>query len=224
MEIQIRNEELESNLVSIETKIQALSKVDDAQRPKKLKEIENLLANASRNLKHIDLECRTLPADEKPKFKQILKEQKSKLRELQTEFKWARSTEADAENDEGKDEVPELADMGGEKFMEYGHKVQKETLDAQDRTIQMIEQTKETGAATAAKLHEQTAQIQRAYDELYEIDDNLERANRIVRRMMRRVFTDKYIWCFMFLILATIVGIIVLKATGYSNIETSIPV
>ena len=33
-------------------------------------------------------------------YVQILKEQKSKLRELQTEFKWAKSTAADADTDE----------------------------------------------------------------------------------------------------------------------------
>ena len=55
---------------------------------------------------------------------------------------------------------------------------------------------------TAQKVVSQTAQIQRIYDELYDIDDNLERAKKITSRMLRRMMSDRILWLMIFLVFA----------------------
>ena len=61
-------------------------------------------------------------------------------------------------------------------------------------------------------LHDQTEQIANIDRNLAEIDDEIDRATRVLKRMGRRVMTDKYIWCLIFLIFAAIIAIIVVSA------------
>ena len=60
-------------------------------------------------------------------------------------------------------------------------------------------------------LHDQTEQIANIDKNLAEIDDEIDRATRVLKRMGRRVMTDKYIWALIFLIFAAIIAIIVVS-------------
>merc|ERR1712154_681102 len=71
--------------------------------------------------------------------------------------------------------------------------------------------TQETAVDTATMLHNQTEQIEKIGKDLGEIDDEIDRATRVLKRMGRRVMTDKYIWCLIFLIFAAIIAIIVVS-------------
>lgn len=70
------------------------------------------------------------------------------------------------------------------------------------------------GQQVAVKLEEQRQQIEGIYNDLYEIDDHLKRSMAIMKRMLRRTLTNRYLWCLIMLILIGVVFIGVWKGTG----------
>lgn len=80
-----------------------------------------------------------------------------------------------------------------------------------ERTISIINDTKEIGTAVAADLQKQTEQINNMYDDLYKIDDQVARSKKILARMARRVLSNKILWVLISLIIISLVVIVVLK-------------
>jgi SNARE protein len=66
-------------------------------------------------------------------------------------------------------------------------------------------------------LKNQTEQLTRIYDELYEIDDMLDRSTALVKKMLKTAGTDKCVWVFAFLLLCGIIATIVVSKVGPSN-------
>jgi len=79
-----------------------------------------------------------------------------------------------------------------------------------DQAIEILHETEEKARETAGKVKEQTGQLERVDKSLHEIDDELVRATRIMRRIGRRVLTDKYIMCLIVLIFLALIAVIVL--------------
>merc|ERR1712154_262852 len=128
-------------------------------------------------------------------------------------LQWSQAGAADDENGANRsgydaDEVlnDENAAIG------YGRRLQDETDAAANRALRDLAETQETAVNTATMLHDQTEQIANIDRNLAEIDDEIDRATRVLKRMGRRVMTDKYIWCLIFMIFAAIIAIIVLTA------------
>lgn len=80
-----------------------------------------------------------------------------------------------------------------------------------ERTISIINDTKEIGTAVAADLQKQTEQINNMYDDLYKIDDQVARSKKILARMARRVLSNKILWVLISLIIISLVVTVVLK-------------
>ena len=96
----------------------------------------------------------------------------------------------------------------------YGRRLQDETDAAADRAIRDLAETQEIAVNTAQTVHDQTQQIARIDQNLAEIDDEIDRASKVLKRMGRRVMTDKYIWCLIFLIFVAIIAIIVVSVVN----------
>eukprot|EP00483_Globobulimina_turgida_P004867 UN04876 len=91
----------------------------------------------------------------------------------------------------------------------YGRRLQDRTDAAGGRAIRDLAETHEIAINTACMLQDQTEQIGLIDRDLAEIDDEINRATRIIKRMGRRIMSDKYIWCLIILIVLTIIGIII---------------
>ena len=92
-------------------------------------------------------------------------------------------------------------------------KIQEEDINILDKVMINVDNTKETATETAQKVYEQTSQIQRIHDNLDEIDSELDRAKKIMTKIMRRMLTDRILWFFLGLIFISVI-IIVLIETG----------
>ena len=143
---------------------------------------------------------------------QKLKAEASKLKQIVRDVEWAKTTDKDADDVSDMKQDPQK--MSSEDMRKYGTGLMKETQEGADNTLAIIEDTKVTGAETAAKLKAQTEQLERVHDAAFEIEDTLQRATFIVKRMLRRTATDRYIWCLTFLIIVAVIIIIVLKIIG----------
>lgn len=82
-----------------------------------------------------------------------------------------------------------------------------ETDDSLQRSVRVLEQTKQVGADTAAALQEQTATAERIVNKLDEMQFNLKKSGMLIRHLTRSVATDK---CFQFLIGLIGMGVIVI--------------
>lgn len=176
-----------------------------------MKQCQNIISR-------IDIETREMSKDERSQVRQLLKGRQLKLKELANELKWARNQQfvpaedsLNVQNEEEKYE--DLDEMNEDEVIGYARKIQSEDHEILDRVIIDVDQTKDQAENVAQKVANQTGQIVRIDNKLDVIDDELERAKRVLKVMLRRVMTDKIIWSLIGLIFIA-VGIITLQNAG----------
>ena len=160
-----------------------------------------------------------METDERAQVRQMLKERAAKLKELQNELKWAKNEKIVINDDSSnaiiyeEEKYDDLDQMNEDQMIEYARHIQEEDMNILDRVIIDVDQTVSQAQDTATKVADQTAQIGRIGNKLDDIDDELERAKRVLRIMVRRVMTDKVIWVMAGLVFLA-VFVIVLQKTG----------
>jgi len=103
----------------------------------------------------------------------------------------------------------------------YGNELHDKIDDTANRAILTLNETTEVAQNTVQVVHDQTQQIVEIDKTLGEIDDEIKRASAIIRRIGRRVMTDKYIWFLVCLVILAIVGCIVAYALKKGKVHTS---
>lgn len=84
-----------------------------------------------------------------------------------------------------------------------------DTSSSLDRTIGILEETTQTGAATTIKLEEQREQLINIRQQVRETDDYLTKSRKTLKRMGRRIVTNKLIQYFIILMELAIIAFIV---------------
>lgn len=97
----------------------------------------------------------------------------------------------------------------------YGQRLQDDTEQAADRALKDLEDTRFVAVETAITVHDQTKQIQKMDENLAEIESEMERASKTIKRLARRILTDKYVNCLLIVILLVIVVIVVLHFVDF---------
>lgn len=123
--------------------------------------------------------------------------------ELQIEVKWQRTQGAkqDLLKDNTAIEMQNFDSLSAPQQLVYGSKLQQESKESLQQALINANEAQNIGVEVAAKLHAQTEQIAGVNDTLYEIEGQLDRAVAIVKRMLRRTATDKYMWYVLILVL-----------------------
>jgi NADH:ubiquinone oxidoreductase subunit 6 (subunit J) len=85
-----------------------------------------------------------------------------------------------------------------------------DSRDSLHRTLQTIHATRTVGIETTDKINAQTEQLKQIDNNLNEIQETTQRSTNIIRRIGRKIMTDKYIVCLSFLLLVAIITAIVL--------------
>eukprot|EP01083_Nonionella_stella_P153678 494095_1 len=164
-------------------------------------------------IKTMEIELQTVDnRDQRQRFKPVIRDHRAKLKEFEQSLQWSRAgaqAEERIDDRSGYDADEILNDEN--KAIAYGHDLLDKTDAAADRAIRDLAETQDIAVNTATTLHDQTEQIGKIDENLAEIDDEIDRASRVLKRMGRRVMTDKYIWCLIFLIFAAIIAIIVVS-------------
>ncbi|KAH7822109.1 putative plant SNARE (NPSN) [Monocercomonoides exilis] len=102
-----------------------------------------------------------------------------------------------------------------EDMLELGKKIQAETEDSLQRTAQMSSETVSVAQKTAVQLRSQTEQMNRIEDSLVELDSDIDRGKAVLRRMFRRVWSDKLLVVLLLLMVLGIAGVLI--ASGIIN-------
>ena len=83
------------------------------------------------------------------------------------------------------------ADMDTTQLIVEGRKKIKESDESLIRSEKLVAETIEIGTKTAAKLDDQTKQLERVVDDLDQIHFSMKKAQKIIRDITRGIATDK---------------------------------
>ena len=143
------------------------------------------------------------------KYKQCLRDYKSILKELRNQYESKNSKLIKDEllNIDNSTETKQ-DDEKEEGLMKHGLNIQNKSTDSLHHTIRIIDDTKHIGQEINTKLDATTAQIIGLYDKLEVIESILSRSTRVIKRIARKMVTDKYVWVVVAIVFCVIVFII----------------
>lgn len=144
-------------------------------------------------------------ADKKEEFKKLKNKEtllKRKFNSLQLELEKEQHQKTQTDN---KDIILE------EDIMVHGRNVQKSSIQHLNTIIKITTDTNAIATDTALKIAKQGEQMQKISNDVDEIESELDRAVKVIKRTMRGVATNKFLWVLIGLIVVGIGAIIVMK-------------
>lgn len=205
-------DELQGLFDDIEKGIKALPKIKvEADREMKITHINNRIQRAKESLRGYKVELRDLSKAEQDPYQRKAKEFGEKINNFIQELTFAQDKAQNQAAAKGQAKPPpkKLDDMTADEILDKAAETQLKSINALDRALQNIEESKQVGAATAAELKSQTEKLEGVGKDLDEMESYLKQADKQMRAFVRRIATDKIILGFIFLIVAGIIFIIV---------------
>lgn len=217
-----QQEEVEANIKQNYKKLKAgfeqLEKLADAKKPALLKELTVIMQDCKREIKDYEREARmnNMPP------KELSEKKRQLVQELNTYIGYKKATQAQlqarnnlfdgATTSKAAEEVDKLSNQ---QLIEMGTKEIAETDRALERARQVVEDTIQIGAQTAATLNDQTKQMEGILNDLDDITFNMKKAQKVIGDITRGLATDKCILCLVCLIVVgIIVGIVVVSVVN----------
>ena len=174
--------------------------------------IERKLRAAKGIKKSFKMECR-LVADPvfKKKYELSLQQREEELTQLESDLKALQDEQKRNElflnaGDEGG--AGDGTDMG-DKLIGDMHNIQDKTQTSLDNTKNLIAASKDVGLSTLEELHRQREQLQQIDEDVDRLEDNLKRADKLLRNFGKRMATDRFIQCFALLNICLLTGLII---------------
>mmetsp|Transcript_24459 Transcript_24459/g.38384 ORF Transcript_24459/g.38384 Transcript_24459/m.38384 type:complete len:262 (-) Transcript_24459:375-1160(-) len=102
----------------------------------------------------------------------------------------------------------------GDMMIDEMNNIQDKTKESLSNTRKMVAASKEVGEATMGELLQQREQIRNIDNEAMRMEDNLQRADKLIKAFGKRMATDKLIQCFAcinILLLAGVIAYVVIK-------------
>jgi hypothetical protein len=209
-EIAMRDTQLSELIASMQAKLKAMESGE--RKNEDFEDVEERLKQAENAVEMFRMEFRSLGHGDKAEYREKLKKHKNDLKSIANDLAWLRQNANRAQlMGAPRDQLQGVDLDTKEGLIAHGRKVQDESIAALQRTAGVVANTRGVAADTAVKVQEQTNQIDNFHKNIYEIDDMLERSKEIIRRMMRRTLTNRYIWILIVLILIGIAGIIAIE-------------
>jgi len=133
---------------------------------------------------------------------QFVREAKNKIKQLKNDIEWVPSQKETDQSD--------ITDTP-ESLMEHGRTIQQQDQKSLESVIGVLHDTQDIGKQTAIKIDEQTEKMKKYQDNLFEIDDTLLRARKIIARMLRKTASSKTVWILILLIVVSLAIYLILK-------------
>jgi SNARE protein len=107
----------------------------------------------------------------------------------------------------------------GDMMINDMNHIQDKTKSSLHNTKNMVKASKEVGEATMEELLKQREQIRNIDSEAMRIEDNLNRADKLIKTFAKRMATDKFIQCFACVNVLMLVGVVVYSIVKKSGSE-----
>lgn len=209
---------------------QKLEKIKDSNRQsRQLEELTGKMRECKRLIKEFDREVKDLEYKSDADTTKMLNEKKqSMIKELNSYVALKKQYASNIENKrvdlfegpgEGFAEENGLlaSNMSNQQLMDQGNRMMDETDQVIERSKKVVHETVNVGTETAAALKAQTEQMSRVVNELDSIHFSIKKATQMVKELGRQVATDRCIMALLFLIVAGVVAIIVVKLVNPHN-------
>jgi len=217
-EVKLRDGQLEKEEADIKELFEQMSKSSEAKKQKDIEDIRERLETYKLALEAMHLGIADLESEEKKAYKKKFKAYKKQMKDWQNELEWKQKGAVQDELFRKGDGTmagpngPTDVTPGG--MMSYGRGLMDENKQALGRIAGVVDETRKVGAATAIAIDRQNATLGELIDKLDSIEGTLTRANKVVKRIARRMAGDKYLWVVIFLVVGGIIAAIVVAKRG----------
>jgi len=186
---------------------------DDLERTAALDSAERKLRSAKSNTRSLKMEIRLLAnPNERGRYEKELSSYEATIAQLTGE---AKSLRQDGSRNQlflganSKGSSPDNPHGDGDALLNEAGHLQDKTQQSLSNTKQMIAESKQVGMATAEELQRQREQINNIDGAVMRMEDNLDRADKLIKTFGKRMATDKLIQCFACVNILLIVGVVI---------------
>lgn len=196
-----------------------------------VQEAKQAVSGANSTKRSFKMEIRLVSdAQSRRKYESRLQQLDQKLKGLNADVKAVESETARGElflssNGGERSEQPGDGVAAGNQMLQEAHGLQDKTQDSLSRTKQMVAESKEVGVATLEELQRQREVLTSIEQETDRLDDNLARAEKLLKQFGRRMASDHFIQCFTMINVLLLLGVIVYAILKGKNLrgEEAVP-
>jgi len=211
-EVSIRDNQLEALAAEITELFDGLPK--SKKREDDLGAIQLKLDQFQSPLDTMHLDLKTLDLTVKKRYMQKWKAHRQHKKDWETRLESERKFNTREQLMDGHAVEKKGADFDtADGLMQHGAAVQADTKEAIARGQAVVKDARDLGVGITTRLDAQNKQTANMIDDLASIDNTLTRANKTLRRIARKIGTDKYLWVLIFLVIVAVIFIIVWKST-----------
>jgi len=181
--------------------------------------IEKRLRAAQGTKRSFKMETRLVAdVNARKKFESRLQRLDQQLNTLQGDCKALRQEHErgelfDGQGGEGGEGNEDDGVKAGDGMIDEMHDIQNKTQDSLGNTKALIAQSKEVGMSTLEELERQRNVLTNIEKEIDRVDDNLARAEALLKQFGKRMASDKFIQCFGVLNCLLLLGVIIYAFT-----------
>lgn len=194
------------------------NKSDDLDRTTTIDQAEKKIRSAKGNCKSLKVEIRIIAdPEEASRYRKELASYEQTLSQLTSEVQGLKSEESKNRLFLGANTAsdgygsPEQADpvSAGDALLDGADHLQDKTQAALTNINRMTQEAKQTGMMTLEELERQRNQINNVDENVMRLEDNLNRADTLIKAFGKRMATDKLIQAFACINILLIVGVVV---------------
>ncbi|RLN13540.1 putative plant SNARE 11 isoform X1 [Panicum miliaceum] len=230
-------------LRALQNGFQKLDKIKDAnRRSRQLEELTDKMRDCKRLIKDFERVSKDEAGRTDPETAKMLHDRKqSMIKELNSYVALKKQYASEnkridlfdgpsVEDGYGEENVLLASNMTNQQLMDQGNQLMDETDQAIARSNQTVQETINVGTETTAALKAQasrfsyvlkaanwTEQMSRVVNELDSIHFSIKKASQLVKEIGRQVATDRCIMAMLFLIVAGVIAVIVVKIVNPHN-------
>lgn len=206
---------------------------DDVEKADAIDRVKSKLRKAKGTKRSYKMETRlVVDVSQRRKYESRLSSLDQQIKTLSADVK-----AMEAENQRGELFVEAGKDGGaggemdgqkaGDQMLKEAGELQNKTQDSLENTKNMIAASKEVGVATLEELERQRNVIENIDREVDRVDDNLARAEALIKQFGKRMASDQFIQCFALINCMLLCGVVlyaVIKGKGLGNRDDGDPV
>ncbi|CAN6181523.1 unnamed protein product [Urochloa humidicola] len=217
-------------LRALQNGFQKLDKIKDAnRRSRQLEELTDKMRDCKRLIKDFERVSKDEAGRTDPNTAKMLHDRKqSTIKELNSYVALKKQYASEnkridlfdgpsVEDAYGEENVLLASNMTNQQLMDQGNQLMNETDQAIARSKQTVQETINVGTETAAALKAQAKQMSRVVNELDSIHFSIKKASKLVKEIGRQVATDRCIMAMLFLIVAGVIAVIIVKIVNPHN-------
>ncbi|CAN6192709.1 unnamed protein product [Urochloa humidicola] len=217
-------------LRALQNGFQKLDKIKDAnRRSRQLEELTDKMRDCKRLIKDFERVSKDEAGRTDPNTAKMLHDRKqSMIKELNSYVSLKKQYASEnkridlfdgpsVEDGYGEENVLLASNMTNQQLMDQGNQLMNETDQAIARSKQTVQETINVGTETAAALKAQAKQMSRVVNELDSIHFSIKKASKLVKEIGRQVATDRCIMAMLFLIVAGVIAVIIVKIVNPHN-------